>query len=98
MKFTAPAGCITESLPTVITEFVVKKPKVKNSSLTNNLTINNPVKLSVKKVIGHTYQWYYNDVINLGTKLFKDPFAKNRIPHRNLNRWQYFNELSGCIA
>ena len=63
MKFTAPAGCITTSLPTVITEFVVKKPKVKNSSLSNNLTINNPVKLSVKKVIGQTYQWYYNDAI-----------------------------------
>jgi N-acetylglucosamine-6-sulfatase len=66
VKFTAPAGCITTSLPTVITEFVVKKPKVKNSSLSNNLTINNPVKLSVKKVIGQTYQWYYNDVIIWG--------------------------------
>ncbi len=66
VKFTAPGGCITESAPTVITEFVVIKPKVKNSSLSNDLTINNPVRLSVKKVIGHYYQWYYNDFIIWG--------------------------------
>jgi len=65
-KFTAPASCITESAPTVVSEFIVVKPKVKNSSLSNDLTINNPVQLSVKKVIGHTYQWYYNDVIIWG--------------------------------
>ena len=65
-KLTAPGGCITESAPIIVSEYTVTKPKVKNSSLSNNLTINNPVKLSVKKVIGHTYQWYYNDVIIWG--------------------------------
>ncbi len=72
VKFTAPgAGCITES-PTITTSnYLVVKPKVKNKSLSNNLTINNPVSLYVTKKSDESYQWYYNDIIIFGAATSK---------------------------
>lgn len=58
VRYTAPAGCTTFSLFTTITVNSNPKPTVSNSSASNDLCINNPVKLSCKNKIGSSYQWY----------------------------------------
>ncbi len=58
INYTAPAGCITESLIKSVTVNANPKPVVSNSSASNDLCINSPVKLSVKNKVGSTFQWY----------------------------------------
>ncbi len=58
IKYTAPAGCITESLINKVTVNTNPKPTISNSSASNDLCINTPVKLIVKNKVGSTFQWY----------------------------------------
>ena len=58
VKYTAPAGCITYSAITTVTVNNNPKPVVSLTSASNDLCVNNPVKLSCKNKIGSTFQWY----------------------------------------
>ena len=58
IRFTAPAGCITESTTLPVTVNANPKPSITNSSVSNDLCLNSPVKLSTKNTVGSTYQWY----------------------------------------
>ncbi|MGB4928936.1 MAG: T9SS type A sorting domain-containing protein, partial [Chitinophagales bacterium] len=58
ITYTAPAGCITESLIKTVSVNANPKPVVSNSCASNDLCVNNPVKLSVKNKVGSTFQWY----------------------------------------
>ncbi len=66
VRFTAPAGCITESPIQAVTVNNNPKPSVSNTSASNDLCVNNPVKLSTKNKIGSTFQWYKGAVALAG--------------------------------
>ncbi len=66
VHFAAPAGCITISPE--INVLVNKKPKptITNSSISADLCVVNPVKLSTKSKTGYTYEWLKNNVAIAG--------------------------------
>jgi len=67
VEYRAPAGCITQSLVASVTVNKNPKPTVSNTSLSNDLCLNNPVKLSTKSKVGQTYQWFKGASILTGT-------------------------------
>ncbi len=58
VRFTGPMGCVTESATISITVLSSPAPTISNTSASNDLCINTPVKLSTKNKAGSTYQWY----------------------------------------
>ncbi len=57
VKYTAPAGCVTNSGASSVTVNNNPKPSISTISISNDLCVNNPVKLSTKNKIGSTFQW-----------------------------------------
>lgn len=58
VKYTGPAGCTSESEPVTITVLSSPSPSVSNSSASNDLCVNTPVKLTTKNKTGSSYQWF----------------------------------------
>jgi arylsulfatase A-like enzyme len=58
VSYLAVGGCYAESNVLSVSVINNPKPSISNASASNDVCVNNPVKLSVKNKTGNSFQWY----------------------------------------